>query len=371
MASAPLPHWDLSDLYPSLDSREYAAAREAFGADVVRLEALFDEHDVRGGERTRCQRRPPSPRSRRHSTATNEILNELRRVNAYISSFVTTDARDDEAQAELSGCRRTSRVSASCAHASTPSSPASTPSSSSHASTVAADHAFPLDRAALRASHQMTEAEEALASDLRLTGVVGLVPHVQRHHRPHHGARRPARHRREGTADGPGARAGQGRRPRDPQGRLRRRARRLGDSGRCRSPPRSTRSRARRPRSTRRRGYANALETGARAATTSSPRRSPRCSAAVVASFPDFRRYMDAKADAARRRRAPRLLRPVRARRHGRGRDRSTGTARPTAVHAAFGGYSAALAGAGQAGAATTSGSTPRFATARAAARSA
>jgi pepF/M3 family oligoendopeptidase len=38
------------------------------------------------------------------------------------------------------------------------------------ASTVAADHAFPLERAAYRASHQMTEPEEALASDLALTG---------------------------------------------------------------------------------------------------------------------------------------------------------------------------------------------------------
>ena len=48
--SSELPHWDLSDLYPSLDSREYAAAREAYGAGVVRLEALYDEHEVRGGE---------------------------------------------------------------------------------------------------------------------------------------------------------------------------------------------------------------------------------------------------------------------------------------------------------------------------------
>ena len=167
--STALPHWDLSDLYPSLASREYAAAREAFGASVVRLQAMFDEHDVRGGDSLEVTEATVTA-FETALTGANEILNEVRRVNAYISSFVTTDARDDVAQAELSGLQKDmaglgklrTRLDAFVARFNN--------EELVNASTVAADHAFPLERAALRASHQMTEPEEALASDLALTG---------------------------------------------------------------------------------------------------------------------------------------------------------------------------------------------------------
>ncbi len=164
-----LPHWDLSDLYPNLASREYAAAREAFGAGVVRLEAMFDEHGVRGGDALEVS--DATVKAFEESlSGTNEILNDLRRVNAYISSFVTTDARDDAAQAELSGMQKDmarlgklrTRLDAFVARFDT--------EQLVNASTVASDHAFPLERAALRASHQMSEPEEALASDMSLTG---------------------------------------------------------------------------------------------------------------------------------------------------------------------------------------------------------
>ena len=169
MSTTQLPHWDLSDVYPSLGSREYAAAREAFGAGVVRLEALFDEHDVRAGAPLDVNDTTVDAFEKSLDGA-NEILNELRRVNAYISSFVTTNARDDAAQAELSGLQKDSarlgklrtRFDAFVARFNT--------EELVNGSTVAADHAFPLERAVLRATHQMTEPEEALASDLGLTG---------------------------------------------------------------------------------------------------------------------------------------------------------------------------------------------------------
>ena len=167
--SQTLPHWDLSDLYPSLDSREYAAAREAFGAEVVRLEALYDDRDIRGGDPLDVTDDTVSAFEDAIEGA-NGVLNQLRTVNAYISSFVTTDARNDAAQAELSGLQRDqarlgklrTRLDAYVARFDT--------EALVNASTVAADHAFPLERASLRARHQMTEAEEALASDMSLTG---------------------------------------------------------------------------------------------------------------------------------------------------------------------------------------------------------
>src|SRR5689334_10246702 len=164
-----LPHWDLSDLYPSLASREYAAAREVFGAEVVRLEALYDEKDIRGGAPLAVSDETVDAFEQALG-GVNNVMNQLRTVNAYVSSFVTTDARDDEAQAELSGLQKDTarlgklrtRLDAYVARFDT--------EALVNASTIASDHAFPLERAALRASHQMTEAEEALASDMSLTG---------------------------------------------------------------------------------------------------------------------------------------------------------------------------------------------------------
>ncbi|MEY2418931.1 MAG: hypothetical protein QOG90_1611 [Actinomycetota bacterium] len=164
-----LPHWDLSDLYPSLGSREYAAAREAFGAEVVRLEALYDEKGIRGGAPLAVDGNTVAA-FEEAIDGTNGVLNQMRTVNAYISSFVTTDARDDAAQAELSGLQKDgarlgklrTRLDAYVARFDV--------DELVKASTVAADHAFPLERAALRATHQMTEPEEALASDMSLTG---------------------------------------------------------------------------------------------------------------------------------------------------------------------------------------------------------
>src|ERR1700694_4215099 len=50
VAEHTLPRWDLSPFYPGLDSREFSNAHEGVGAGVARLIALYDEHDVRGGD---------------------------------------------------------------------------------------------------------------------------------------------------------------------------------------------------------------------------------------------------------------------------------------------------------------------------------
>ena len=42
-----LPRWSVADVYPSLDDRAFTDALETLDADVTRLIALFDEHDIR------------------------------------------------------------------------------------------------------------------------------------------------------------------------------------------------------------------------------------------------------------------------------------------------------------------------------------
>ncbi len=166
---ASLPRWDVSDVFPAIGSREYAAAREELGAEITRLTALYDAHDVRGGD----------DRSVDDATVaafdevvrgTNEMSERVRLLSGYLSSFVTTNARDDLAQGELSQlqaelsqlARLRSRFDAWVA--------ALGDEALTAWSTVAADHAYPLQRSTLRASHQMSEDEEGLLADLSLTG---------------------------------------------------------------------------------------------------------------------------------------------------------------------------------------------------------
>ncbi|HVE93298.1 MAG TPA: M3 family oligoendopeptidase [Acidimicrobiales bacterium] len=167
--TAPLPHWDLSDVFSGLDSREFAAAREQYGANIARLEAMFDERDIRGGAPLDTDEKSVSA-FEDALRATNELLNQLRLINAYLASFVTTNTRDDRAQAELSGMQRENarlsrlrtRFDAYMARFDR--------TALTTASQDAADHDFPISRAAFRAEHQMSEAEEGLASELAMTG---------------------------------------------------------------------------------------------------------------------------------------------------------------------------------------------------------
>src|SRR5581483_4545755 len=93
-----LPRWDLRALFPSLDSRELAAAHEAVGAGVTRLIALYDARDVRGGDPVELDDATVGA-FEEVLGATNELHEQLRLVAAYLNGFITTDARDDRAAA--------------------------------------------------------------------------------------------------------------------------------------------------------------------------------------------------------------------------------------------------------------------------------
>ena len=145
------------------------AARESLGADLVRLTALYDHHDVRGGD-------PAAPAAAELAaldevlTATNALMEQVRMLSAYVTALITTDARDDAAssafsalQAELAGVQRlTTRFEAWVSRFGVEALTSGSP--------VAADHAHPIRQAVRSAEHQMAEGEESLYADLRLTG---------------------------------------------------------------------------------------------------------------------------------------------------------------------------------------------------------
>ena len=155
--------WDLSTFFPGIDSPELAAAHEALGAGVARLGALYDERGVRRTEHPDLEAVDPV------LEATNEVLEQLRLVNAYVHAFVTTDARDDDAAALASELRALAaplaplraRLDAWLASFDTDQLLAASP--------AAADHAYVVHRAVTAAAHQLADPEEDLAAELNLS----------------------------------------------------------------------------------------------------------------------------------------------------------------------------------------------------------
>ena len=164
-----LPRWRTDDVYASFDSREFAQAMELAGAQVDRLEALFDELHVRATE----PREPgvaDGDAADRAISAFNEAVAHQELLGAYIYAFVSTDSRDERAQGYLSELETLdARVSPLLARLSE-----WTASLGAHrlatVSDVARDHLGPLARLEARASHQMSEAEEHLYAELGTTG---------------------------------------------------------------------------------------------------------------------------------------------------------------------------------------------------------
>ncbi|MFK8025198.1 MAG: M3 family oligoendopeptidase [Ilumatobacter sp.] len=164
-----LPRWSVADVHESFAARSFVDAKERVGADVDRLVALFDEHDVRGGER----RAPAQGDGDTADTVINEfnrVSAEIDELGAYIYASVATDTRDAEAQANLSElepadaklrpllARLADWVGSFDVEA------------LAQVSSVAAEHLGPLTRLSERADHQMPESEEHLYAELSATG---------------------------------------------------------------------------------------------------------------------------------------------------------------------------------------------------------
>lgn len=162
-----LPAWDLDALFPGLRSRRFSAAREAVGAELDRLVALFDRAGVAGGP-PRAATDDDRVALAEVIQATNEVLEQLEPVEAYLHGLVTTDARDDDAAAEVASLQADlvaldvlrTRLDAWVGRL----------GASELAGAVDPDYRHLLERAEAGATHQMGPAEEGLLAELRLSG---------------------------------------------------------------------------------------------------------------------------------------------------------------------------------------------------------
>jgi pepF/M3 family oligoendopeptidase len=168
-AAPTLPRWDMTVVHSGLDSpafeRDLAETLQAMDVTV----ALFDRLGI--------DKRDPAPLDEatlaafeEAAGALNALIERARTLYAYVYSFVSTDSRDNLAQARFSafrqeavkltllGTRFTAWVGGLDVEALIT------------RSELAREHAFMLRRARQRAAHLMAPAEEALAAELDVTG---------------------------------------------------------------------------------------------------------------------------------------------------------------------------------------------------------
>lgn len=164
-----LPRWSVADVYESFQARPFLEAMERAGADVARLEALFDQHAIRATD--------PRPVTEADGAAADEVIdaiNELRDhanvLEAYVYATVSTDSYDEHAQGLLGELEvldaRERPLSARLAEWVR----SLGVDALATVSPRVAEHQGPLAKLAARAAHQMSEAEEGLYAELSTTG---------------------------------------------------------------------------------------------------------------------------------------------------------------------------------------------------------
>jgi pepF/M3 family oligoendopeptidase len=170
--SSSLPHWNLTSIFPSLDSPEFTAAFDELKRDVQQLAAIFDRHGIRRSE--------AGPRDEETAALfeevagpLNDLLARLRVARAYVNGFVSTDAAHSAAQA-LAAELRTLQVALDPLQTRFTAWVGSLDAGAlEERSGVARAHEYFVRRAAVLARHQLSESEEQLAAALLPSGLSG------------------------------------------------------------------------------------------------------------------------------------------------------------------------------------------------------
>ncbi len=164
-----LPHWDMSVVFPSMESSEFQEGFARVVRDISDLAALFDNVSVATTGHLAVNDELVS-NFERVLRRYNAVLEEHRTLNAYITCFVTTNTYDTLAQAKMSelqqaGVKLTQLGTRFAAWIGSLDVEALIERSS-----LAREHAFMLRKTSVRAAHLMSPAEEYLASELNVSG---------------------------------------------------------------------------------------------------------------------------------------------------------------------------------------------------------
>ncbi len=164
-----LPHWDMSVIYPSLESPEFAQSFTDVVSDINNLAKLFDEQNIQ--EQTALTVDASVIQTFKTVVSRyNATADAIRTLAVYISCFVSTDSRNDLAQARMSELRNSLVVFSQLGTRFTAWIGSLDVEALIEQSAVARDHAYTLRRAKTEATHLMSPKEEMLASELNTSG---------------------------------------------------------------------------------------------------------------------------------------------------------------------------------------------------------
>lgn len=166
------PLWDMTPVYPSLESAEFKAGARDAVRHLQELTALFDAEGIAapalGAPAARGTDEATVRRFEAVTARFADLLDEWRTLRAYISAFVTTDSRDALAQAKMSELRREGVNLGLLGTRYTAWLGGLDVEALIKASPLAAEHAYPLREAKIAAEHLLPPGEEELAADLGL-----------------------------------------------------------------------------------------------------------------------------------------------------------------------------------------------------------
>jgi oligoendopeptidase F len=160
-----LPRWDMNVVFPGLNSPEYQATYDEIVIGLDQLEALFEQKGIDKDSVSQ----DAAGTFDTIVLAYNALMEKIRTANAYVSALVTVDSRDQLALAKDSeleiqlvrakklGKRMTGWIG-------------SQDQEQLMTSATAREHEYVIRKAIVSASHMMSPAEEALAADLEVTG---------------------------------------------------------------------------------------------------------------------------------------------------------------------------------------------------------
>jgi pepF/M3 family oligoendopeptidase len=168
--SVSAPRWDLSNVYPSLDSQEFKAAIEDYKNQVAAFEKFFNKKLSKTGAKTKAKQL--APLIGKAIDQINKIQGLSSTIAPFIYSYVTTDSHNKLAMKTLSEFEQASLPMSQLLTRFTAWLGTITPKldkAIEHNKSAAA-HAFMLREAAEQSQYLMSDAEEALAAELSLSG---------------------------------------------------------------------------------------------------------------------------------------------------------------------------------------------------------
>ena len=163
-----LPRWDMTPIFPGLDSPEFKSGFSSVSEAIDNLTALFDRYNI--------SRHDPAPlddetiaRFDEVITGWNDFLEQYRTLSAYISCILSTDTRDNLTQSRFSELQGQAVRVTMLANRFTAWVGSLDIDALIERSQLAADHAFLLRKSWETARHMMSPEEETLAAELHLT----------------------------------------------------------------------------------------------------------------------------------------------------------------------------------------------------------